>query len=377
MFLAGSKKIRGLLHLLVGLGLDVVLINTNPHLSNASDIRYSHIDVGAKGGIRMATLPRYGNTDYTYLKNLLEVKLLADGVVAACGRPDIVWTYNAHAIESRFAGHCRRQYGSRYILEFEDWHFARIRRFAVRQILDWLFWRVNLDAISYAFVVNTTLLQRLKKQGIEAELLPGIIGISIINKAQSRLPFQDEKRIVIGYFGGLSMEKGAGFLLELMRHAASRDERMRFVVTGVGELSEEYKRYGLKYPDVLNYQGLVDEERLAELMAETDVLVNPHDLNNGIFPFKLMEYVATGRVCISTVFDSDDHPGLEWMSAVCFCDRRVEAFYDAFVSSRRYYEEHNSEMRMYAKRIVDEYSFKALHDKLEKLLISNPNMSEL
>lgn len=368
MFLAGSKKTRALLQIFVSLDIKVILVNTNPHLAASSEVCYSLVDVGAKEKIRMATLPRNGSTEFSYVRNLLGLKALIDELISVCGCPAVVWTYNAHAIESRLAGYCSRRYGSRSILEFEDWHFARINKVPIKPLLDWFFWRINVHSLNGAFVVNADLHSRMERLGIRPELLPGIIGSEIINATKAKRPFSDPEWIVIGYFGGLSREKGAGFMLHLMRYVARKSTRMRFIVTGAGELSSAFEQYGKEHPEVLRYYGAVNEDELARLMAESDVILNPHELNDGIFPFKLMEAVATGRVVISTPFKSGNHLPLGWMRVVRYSMLQVEAFYNVIASSREYYMQHRSEMILCARNIVDRYSYGALRDMFGAVL---------
>ncbi len=60
----------------------------------------------------------------------------------------------------------------------------------------------------------------------------------------------------------------------------------------------------------MNYYGQVDDNRLINLMSSVDVILNPHlpmeDMNNGVFPFKIMEAVASKRLVISTSLAGND-----------------------------------------------------------------------
>lgn len=105
---------------------------------------------------------------------------------------------------------------------------------------------------------------------------------------------------------------------------------IKIVVTGSGALSKSFESLAAKHPTALEFYGVVDEEQLYQLIESVDVIINPHEVNYGVMPFKLMEAVATGRLVVSTkcVPVTARDVDVEWLESIQFCERSVEAFLD-------------------------------------------------
>jgi glycosyltransferase involved in cell wall biosynthesis len=89
----------------------------------------------------------------------------------------------------------------------------------------------------------------------------------------------------------------------------------------------------------VHFHGRVDETTLLSLISDCDVLVNLHasieKMSNGVFPFKVIEYVASGRLVIST-----DLPAIsvkEIHEAICFAKPEAASIVDALGSAEEIY----------------------------------------
>lgn len=110
-----------------------------------------------------------------------------------------------------------------------------------------------------------------------------------------------DSRCIIMYAGGLSELKGVPLLLSAF--AMLDGEGFELWVTGRGPL-EALVRQAADHDARITYWGFPAQEKLHELYARADVLVNPHSASTEsaryLFPSKLIEYLATGVPVVST-----------------------------------------------------------------------------
>jgi glycosyltransferase involved in cell wall biosynthesis len=299
--LGAARKIEAVIGILCGLDPDVVLINT-AHNSEFRQGPTSERTQVAGRQIAEITPPTYVNRKLGKLLNLFEARSIVD-LVMLRGTPRLVWLYNGYAMESLLAGEFRRRGASCAILELEDAHFARGRGFNPKPLVDWLAFRRSIRRIDHVFAVNEALRGYAAQHVGSTSLFPGIIQEGLIDACDQRAPFPPHSDVVhVGYFGGLTREKGADRVLAL---AGKLDPGFKMHVCGSGEMSNMFcKAQADLGPDRLAYHGLVDDEQLNQLIAACDVLLNLHSpiqaMGDGVFPFKVLESVASGRLLVST-----------------------------------------------------------------------------
>ncbi|MFM0166051.1 glycosyltransferase [Paraburkholderia sediminicola] len=298
--LGATRKIEFFLSLAARLSDEVVLINTAHATKGWSKRQQRRIRVG-DASIHEITLRTYPRRPIGKLLNLLEIGAVSEEL-ASLGNPTAVWIYNAYVFESMLARELTRRFGAKLIFEFEDWLLSR-RLWHPKPLMDFFAWRYFLPEPALCLAVNSNLssLER-RRSGCPVVMCPGIVSAGLLSACQTRPAFSKraDASVVVGYFGGLSIEKGADVLLDLIR--SSSDEFV-FSVCGVGPLSQEFRKLAEEC-DRLHFHGRVDDPTLFRLISECDVLVNIHSsiekMANGIFPFKVIEYVAAGRLVIST-----------------------------------------------------------------------------
>jgi glycosyltransferase involved in cell wall biosynthesis len=229
------------------------------------------------------------------LFNILAARWLVRSIAAL--RPALVWIYNSYAFEARSALLLSRHSCCEMVLELEDLPRSRRRGLLnLKPLLDSFYLRMLKDRATLITCVNSSIETRLKSG--RTFMLPYIM--SPFLRTAGNPPFASAPH-TLGYFGGLSKEKGASILPELC-DALPTDWRM--VVTGRGNLAPDLRAYAAKSGGNMLFCENVSDERLYELLDQCDVVVNPHtsiaSMGQGVFPFKVLEAVASGRLVIST-----------------------------------------------------------------------------
>jgi glycosyltransferase involved in cell wall biosynthesis len=256
------------------------------------------------------------------------------------GQPQFIWLYNGYAFEMLFAIKAKTLFNVPMILEFEDWHFSRGRGLNPKPYIDYIFWRLAAGYMAGAFVVNKLLANKMHGLGNYVELLPGIVPQVLTDIANAPPPFQaNADEINIGFFSGLNTEKGADIVLQL---ADKLPDGYILHVTGSGALGKDFEHAAKALKGKLCYYGRVDDSTLYQVIAKCDVMLNPHasieHMNNGVFPFKVIEAVASGRLLISTSVPAE---GLvDVLVGVQFVNHSVDDFLNAILGCRKQFINH-------------------------------------
>jgi glycosyltransferase involved in cell wall biosynthesis len=128
-------------------------------------------------------------------------------------------------------------------------------------------------------------------------LLRGIIADDLLAACAARL--DPAERIAI-FAGSLSESKGVDRLLEAWD--AERPDGWALHVTGAGPLETQLRERAASIPNV-TFHGCVERADVVRLLASAAVCLNPHrqqEAAGSVFPFKLIEYLATDARVLST-----------------------------------------------------------------------------
>ena len=313
-FLAGAKKIREIIKILKLFDENVILLNSGYGENTSDDLVVNLKNLDGQRLIKVLTPPTGKNSRFKLFLNLINYKKIIEDIILNHGVPNVVWCYNGYAFEMRVAAFLSKKYHAKTILEFEDWHFARSRLFSPKPYLDWIFWRLALSCLDFGVAVNGNLANKLAYFNIKSMLLPGVVSPFVSALSIKCPPFKSNNTIV-GYFGGLSSEKGAGEILKLVKDSSVK---ANFIVTGSGKLLGEFESLAKIMPGRLKFLGPVSEEDLISAISQSDVIINPHVVNDGIFPFKIIEALASGRLLISTKLPMHGYEGC--INAIQFYD---------------------------------------------------------
>lgn len=360
--LGAARKIETVIDILSELGAPIVLVNTAHDLAYKAAIDLKQTQISNTSVLEL-TPPCYSTRKWGKLLNLFDVHKVANAIQnIGTGKPNLVWLYNGYAMESRLGLELLRRFNCFLIQELEDWLFSRSRGFNPKPLVDWWFWRSVVVKASHIFVVNENLANRISQRNNKFSLFPGVVADGITNIRSKRRPFTNitaGRRITIGYFGGLSTEKGANHVLALLDMLS---DEFRFIVTGSGPLEAEMLAKASKLPQRFDFRGRVSEHTLNSLISECDVLLNPHspitDMQDGVFPFKVIEAIASGRLLISTSLPSS---GLEEvLQGVCFAGHSTTELAEAVAQSKIWYDQNKERVEAGADEAVRRFSKSAV-----------------
>ena len=155
--------------------------------------------------------------------------------------------------------------------------------------------------------------------------------------------YRRQKKCCILYAGLLNEVTGIDLYLNAIRMFDLPD--IEFVFTGRGPY-EDLIRQVAQEDERIKYYGFVSRKKYYEILDSSDIVVNPRNMNlpenKNNFPSKVMEYLASGKIVLSTRFtgweDFKDHILFVDTSADALCVGLGEAF----------------EMRGQGSRIFDE-----------------------
>ena len=365
-FLAAHKKIKFILNLLSETKHDIFLICSTPNTQVVKPTRIVSTKL-SNGKVIKALIPNSRfNNKLNMINNLLNIRKIINYAIKKFGEPDVVYTYNAYAFEMKSAKYLNKLYGSFFILEFDDWHFAR--GFNIKAVVDWFYWKSALRYIDYSFSVNQFLEDVNEKYGIKNSLLPGTLNEEIINLKTNSPAFNSQNDyIVCGYFGGLTKDKGADFLIKMIELSLRRRLNIKWFITGKGPFQEDLELLSKNNSDVVNYFGVVSDLELAEIIGSTDVLLNPHVIMDGVFPFKLIEYVSSGRLILSSRMAFPLK--LSWIKdSIVFENLELDKWIDIILRSKTIYHSKKKIINSVSNRVSNKFSKSSIKDDIEKLI---------
>lgn len=303
--LAAAKKIEGILRISNNMSKRVIFVDS-AHISKKfsmnkfkrktiADQRIIYIQPFTVPNRKLGKLL---NLCYPFLPNVISR-------FVGKNKKALLWLYNGYAFEcllgNKFSGRAK------VLLEMEDMPFSRKRGFLeIKDRVD----QVALNKISSKLdvltVVNKSIISSLPllKKDTKITEFPSLLAPNFLDFFDKKIKFNKKNKIIIGYFGGLSEDKGGKFLCELSSKLPNHYE---LHVTGCGEYENKLQEIA-DHKDNIYYHGMVDENKLYEVMSLVDVFVNPHkslkDMDYGVYPFKVFEYLATGKLLISTELPS-------------------------------------------------------------------------
>lgn len=349
--LGASKKIESVIRILKTLNKRIVLINS---AHNREEFRRTRVGREIVGGVSTIVI-----TPFT-LPNRKLGKLLNLFYAFYCawrfsGRPKkkLVWCYNGYSFECLFALFIAEP--KQIVVEMEDMPFSRKRgRFDIKDRLDNFLLGILAHKVQLVTCVNQAIADYFSALPANKILFPSVINQKLASQSFNA-PFSRDSR-TIGYFGGLNQEKGADVMLELVRELPAY---WRVIVTGGGVLTPDFIALAAQYPGKLTFGQNVSEEQLHRYMHECDVLVNPHkpiaDMGNGVFPFKVYEYLYTRRLVLTTKLPAECEV-IE--SALEFFDGSVQALKAKLIDAEAIYMNRRSNINDAADYIAENFSEK-------------------
>jgi len=203
-----------------------------------------------------------------------------------------------------FLLHCRRRYKFKLVNFVYDYNFPGIEgssgaRRLVRQIRS----RVSdymMSAMDGFILFNQRAWQHIRSDKPHVIVWPGLT----VSKAETEPPTREaDGSFTVLYSGTLSEYNSVAEILEAFHSIAETQLRLR--VFGTGDLADLVVRYS-KMDSRIFYGGLVTAEQVSRELLQADLLLNiritDHVVNDFSFPSKLMQYLASNRLVLSTEF---------------------------------------------------------------------------
>jgi glycosyltransferase involved in cell wall biosynthesis len=331
--LGAAKKISFVLQMLIRFNRPVVFINSAHNQLSYSRTRFDHKEIGGKPPFTTITPFTLRNRRLGKLLNLFGTKSLARQL--ATQKPVMVWIYNGYAFEAKLASELNEICGCPIVLELEDWHTARSRGLNPKPAFDLYYFKKVMRRATLVTCVNEATRQRTGLPSSRTMLLPSIVDKRLILRAGGRVPFAQQP-YRLGYFGGLTDEKGADIVLALANCLPSN---WQLVVTGSGPLADSFSTIAANGLGQLHFINNATEDELYREMLGCDAIVNPHQsiatMGDGIFPFKVFEALASDRLLISTLLPQS---GLPLDDIIMFYDGSVAKLSACLEHAQHFYE---------------------------------------
>lgn len=360
--LGATKKIELVAKLLQRLGYDLHYVD-----SGHPEQRHAHPVLGqpAMVGESAVTLWRPSCLPHRKLGKLLNV--LTTGPLMdelAARRPQLIWLYNSYAFEARWGMDLKARTGAHLILELEDLPLARHRGLNPKPHLDqWYFERL-LPHVDLATFVNATLMEQYRSKVRQSLLLPSVLQ-DAITQLPDRLRFESGAHC-LGYFGGLEPDKGVQVLLDLVPRMP---RNWKLVVTGVGSLSGAFRDIAAKHPQAIDFHGAVHHQEVVRLMSTCDAIVNPHaaitEMDNGVFPFKVCEALASGALLITTPLPAID---LELEGHIEGFDGSLSGLIQALERAPALYAQRHQALDALRQSVCQRYGESAVFDRVNQAI---------
>lgn len=149
----------------------------------------------------------------------------------------------------------------------------------------------------------------------ECVIIPGAI---YWEKFQNFKAPEKKEKTTFFYSGVLNHVTGVDILLNAFRKTENEDYEL--VLCGQGKELEEQIENAVREDHRIRFYGYVSKESYYELLQQADVCVNPRNMylmqNQYNFPSKVLEYIASGRVIVSTKFKGYQN----YMDYAMFCE---------------------------------------------------------
>jgi glycosyltransferase involved in cell wall biosynthesis len=235
-----------------------------------------------------------------------------------------LWIYNTRFSESLFAALIMLFNPSIPLyLQIEDLPRARPKNAGMIGLLDYFCLHLLVRRSNRIFVVSSIVghsLQLMVRKRIPyLSVLPPLLDSLYYDAVENRSPPFLSPNYTILYAGGYGDDKGVDHLISAFLKLSSNNLLLQLVGSVPDALISS-----LSSNPRIQIVGHLTKAQLYHSYATADVLVCPHIVNNrsaSIFPFKLIEYVASGALPLMTRMPGSDIFNLP---EVCFFDSTDE-----------------------------------------------------
>lgn len=199
---------------------------------------------------------------------------------------------------------------------------------------------------------------------------------ALINGGIEEKDFRDftipksENTINILYSGLLSEVTGVDLLIKVIEiFDFKKYKNVKFVITGKGPLEDEV-RTAARNNDKVKYYGFLSRQQYLGYLKTSNILLNPRnmnlDQNQNNFPSKIIEYIASGRIIVSTKFSGHK----SFTKNVILVDTDVEKIKDALEKAIDNYSGLYMNFFKKNRETAKNYYWKEQSNKLYKFMVN-------
>lgn len=239
-----------------------------------------------------AVLVKQGNLFRTVLgfqRKMKQELLKADAVIA----------YNIVYPWLNLAGAAKRR-GVKSIVILADYSGVESYQSFARKVYAWLMLK-ELQRFDLVVGLSENIGQKLKKNQ-KFICMEGGIDLSAYEDCKP-LPVLKNGKIRIMYAGVLNEVTGVDLFLRAAKKI--KNPKAEFIITGRGEWQDRILE-AAKKDSRIHFYGSLEYPEYLEKLKSSHILVNPRNMklpeNQNNFPSKIMEYLAVGRVIVSTKY---------------------------------------------------------------------------
>jgi len=344
-----TQKILQVEALLVSLGYSLIRINTSPapyHAGNFSTIQLSRSFV---------PLLRLFHSIY---------RIFCFAVHFSRSQPiSAIWVYNSKfqdfilvLILLLFFPH------SKLFLQIEDLPYARTYNAGFRGFLDSLTLLLYSSIIHKVFAVSTVVSEELVRispfKPASIVIFPPSLPADYISILQHRSRPFSKQYISILYAGDYTPEKGVDILLSAFTSLPPSE----YVLKLAGPIPDNIRETYSRYPNIRLLYHLGTSQLYYEYSC-TDILVCPHlidSMSTRIFPFKLIEYAASGSLLFTTRM-----PGINVLDLPEFCFFESQSDLTAkLLSSRLIWNEYSDSIFIHSRELRQRFNYLSIQHSL-------------
>jgi glycosyltransferase involved in cell wall biosynthesis len=229
-------------------------------------------------------------------------------------------------------------------------------------IRKFLAYKYSRDYFKFDYLVFLS--KRLKdKYNLENSFL--MVGGINNAKYNNFLPTTIKDELIILYSGILSKITGIDIYLKTIK--LIKDKEIRFVFSGKGEM-EDFLIERSREDSRIEYIGFLEEKEYLLLLNKANVLINPRNMNlpqnQNNFPSKILEYLATGKVIMSTKFPNYQ----EFKKNIFFCEANAQSIADKIDFVVKNYNNIYKNQYVINRREAHKYDWAIQSKKIEQLI---------
>lgn len=180
---------------------------------------------------------------------------------------------------------------------------------------------------------------------------------------QNMCPLAPEKGEPLGimYAGVLNEVTGVDLLLEAMKQMDKAD--IELTITGRGELESRIQE-AAACDSRIRFYGSLPYEQYLEKLKNAHILINPRNMelpeNQNNFPSKIMEYLAVGKVLVSTKYAGWQ----KFDKTAYFCDSNVDSISKMTELAVKEYEQVYKDVFQYNREFAKQFAWECQAERI-------------